>query len=153
MSPDDSVETRGDFTAACRTLVGFSCVVRRALLPAPVQGMLTLNTGPQGRVPARCLYYDHLEGAVEELAWFADYGKHHIDLEGPYPDGADRAPGLAEQIFDPRLLLDGTRREPPDQIQHFACHCYTRSDDTLAAEIELSGAGHPSSCTSATFVT
>ncbi|MGW0828654.1 CHAT domain-containing protein [Streptomyces sp. NPDC002845] len=147
MFPGDPVETRGGFTAACRTLVGFSCVVRRALLPAPVQDGLAVHTGPQGRVPARYLYYEHLQGAVEELAWFADSGKHHIDLEGPYPDGAEHALGLAEQIFDPRLLLDGTHRELPDQIQHFACHCYTRSDDTLAAEIELSGAGHHSRTT------
>ncbi|KDN78303.1 hypothetical protein DF19_39945 [Streptomyces olindensis] len=147
MFPGAPVETPGDFITACRTLVGFSCVVRRAMLPAPVHGGLALHTGPHGRVPARYLYYEHLEGAVEELAWFSGAGSAHIDLEGPYPDGAERAPGLAEQIFDPRLLLDGTRRELPDQVQHFACHCYTRSDDTLASEIELSGAGHHSRTT------
>ncbi|KMS67735.1 hypothetical protein ACM01_41705 [Streptomyces viridochromogenes] len=141
------VETHDDFITACYTLVGFSCMVRRAILPAPVHGGNTLLTGPQGRVPARYLYYEHLHGAVEELAWFADAGGAHIDLEGPYPDGADRAPSLAEQIFDPRLLLDGTRRDLPDQVQHFACHGYTRSDDTLAAEIELSGAGRYSRTT------
>ncbi len=147
MFPGPPVETQDDFATACRTLVGFSCVVRRAMLPAPVHGGTTLQTGPQGRVPARYLYYEHLEGAVEELAWFADTGGAHIDLEGPYPDGAGQAPALAEQIFDPRLLLNGARRELPDQVQHFACHCYTRSDDTLAAEIELSGAGHHSRTT------
>ncbi|MDX2938399.1 CHAT domain-containing protein [Streptomyces ipomoeae] len=147
MFPDEAVTTGDGFTAACRTLVGFSCVVRRALLPVPVHGGLALRTGPQGRVPARYLYYEHLEGAVEELEWFADAGKDHVDLEGPYPDGAERAPGLAEQIFDPRLLLDGTMRDLPDQVQHFACHCYTRSGDPLAAEIELSGAGRHSRTT------
>ncbi|WP_155060053.1 CHAT domain-containing protein [Streptomyces blattellae] len=141
MFPGPPVETVDDFTRACRTLVGFSCVVRRAMLPAPVNGRLGLHTEPQGRVPARFLYYENLKGAVEELAWFADAGAY-IDIEGPYPDGAASAPALAEQIFDPRLLLDRTRRELPDQLQHFACHCYTRSDDALAAEIELSGAGH-----------
>ncbi|MER6716549.1 CHAT domain-containing protein [Streptomyces sp. NPDC000877] len=147
MFPGPPVETPADFITACRTLIGFSCVVRRAMLPAPVHGGLALHTGPHGRVPARYLYYEHLEGAVEELAWFSGVGSAHIDLEGPYPDGAEHAPGLAEQIFDPRLLLDGTRRELPDQVQHFACHCYTRSDDTLASEIELSGAGHHSRTT------
>ncbi|QQM41414.1 CHAT domain-containing protein [Streptomyces liliifuscus] len=147
MFPGPTVETPGDFATACHSLVGFSCVVRRAMLPAPVHGGTTLDTGPRGRVPARYLYYEHLEGAVEELAWFAEAGVSHIDLEGPYPDGADHGPGLAEQIFDPRLLLDGTQRELPDQVQHFACHCYTRSDDTLAAEIELSGAGRHSRTT------
>ncbi|TPQ20662.1 CHAT domain-containing protein [Streptomyces sporangiiformans] len=147
MFPGPPVESPGDFTTACRTLVGFSCVVRRAMLPAPVRGGTALHTGPDGRVPARYLYYEHLEGAVEELAWFADAGGTHIDLEGPYPDGADNALGLAEQIFDPRLLLNGARRELPDQVQHFACHCYTRSDNTLDAEIELSGAGHHSRTT------
>lgn len=147
MYPGPAVETRGDFAASCRTLVGFSCVVRRSLLPARVSGGLALWTGPHGRVPTRYLYYEHLQGAAEELAWFAGAAKDHIDLEGPYPDGAEHAPGLTEQIFDPRILLDGTRREVPDQIQHFACHCYTRSDDTLAAEIELSGGGHHSRTT------
>ncbi|MCZ0991814.1 CHAT domain-containing protein [Streptomyces diastatochromogenes] len=141
MFPGPPVKTRDKFITACRTLVGFSCVVKRTILPAPIRGGNTLRTGPQGRVPTRYLYYEHLHGAVEELAWFADAGGAHIDLEGPYPDGTDRAPSLAEQIFDPRLRLDGTLRELPDQVQHFACHCYTRSEDTLAAEIELSGAG------------
>ncbi|NEC90438.1 CHAT domain-containing protein [Streptomyces sp. SID12501] len=147
ISSDLSVRTRGDFATVCRAFVGFSCVVRRAMLPIPVRGGPTLHTGPQGRVPVRYLYYEHLEGAVEELAWFADAATAYVDLEGPYPDNAEDAPRLAEQVFDPRLLLDGTRRELPDQVQHFACHCYTRSDDMLGAEIELSGAGHHSRTT------
>jgi len=145
--PGPLVETRGDFARACQTIVGFSCVVHRAMLPAPVDGGIVLCTDPNGRVPIRYLYYEHLKGAVEELAWFADAGGAHIDLEGPYPDGADHGPGLAEQILDPRLLLNGARRDLPDQVQHFACHCYTRSDDELESEIELSGAGHYSRTT------
>ncbi|QKW08649.1 CHAT domain-containing protein [Streptomyces sp. NA04227] len=147
MFPGPTVETRADFAAACRTLVGFSCVVRRAMLPFPVPGGQALCTGPEGRVPARYLYYEHLDGAVEELDWFAGKASAHVDLEGPYPDGGEDAPGLAEQIFDPRLLLDGSLRQLPDQIQHFACHCYTRSEDALTAEIELSGGGRHSRTT------
>lgn len=145
--PGEPIKTRDDFTTACRTLVGFSCVVRRALLNVPVAGGTTLHTGPNGRVPARYLYFEHLEGAVAELAWFAEAAGAHVDLEGPYPDRADGGLGLAEQIFDPRLLLNGERRELPDQLLHFACHCYTRSDNPLEAEIELSGAGHHSRTT------
>ncbi|GAA3165233.1 hypothetical protein GCM10010451_11660 [Streptomyces virens] len=147
IAPAPAVENRDGFVTACRTLVGFSCVVRRAMLPAPVRGGTTLRTGPQGRLPARYLYYEHLDGAMAELAWFTGPASAHVDLEGPYPHAADTGPGLAEQIFDPRLLLDGGRRELPDQLQHFACHCYTRSDDPLAAEIELSGAGRHSRTT------
>ncbi|MFI9819759.1 CHAT domain-containing protein [Streptomyces sp. NPDC052013] len=150
IAPGPPVENREAFVTACGTLVGFSCVVRRAMLPAPVRGgtgATTLRTGPQGRLPARYLYYEHLDGAMAELAWFTGAAHAHVDLEGPYPHAADGGPTLAEQIFDPRLLLDGERRALPDQLQHFACHCYTRSDDPLAAEIELSGAGHHSRTT------
>ncbi|MGC2998443.1 CHAT domain-containing protein [Streptomyces sp. G35A] len=147
IAPGPAVENRAGFVTGCRTLVGFSCVVRRALLPAPVRGGTTLRSGPGGRLPARYLYYEHLHGAMAELAWFTGAASAHVDLEGPYPHAADTGPTLAEQIFDPRLLLGGGRRDLPDQLQHFACHCYTRSDDPLAAEIELSGAGHHSRTT------
>jgi hypothetical protein len=39
------------------------------------------------------------------------------------------------------LLLSGGRRDLPDQIQHFACHCYARANRPLDNEIELSGGG------------
>ncbi|GAA1414528.1 hypothetical protein GCM10009601_02490 [Streptomyces thermospinosisporus] len=150
IAPGPRIDNRAEFVTACSTFAGFSCIVRRALLPAPIRGgtgATALSTGPQGRLPARFLYYEDLDGAMTELAWFTGAAHAHVDLEGPYPHEANGEPTLAEQIFDPRLLLDGARRALPDQLQHFACHCYTRSDDPLAAEIELSGAGHHSRTT------
>lgn len=142
LHPGDPISKPYEFLEGCRSLVGFSCVVRRAMLPLPLRGTTRLSGDAEGRVPLRYLHYEHLYGAQEELAWFSEADGRQLDLEGPYPDGTEEGPELAEQIFDPHVLLDGRRRELPDQIQHFACHCYTRAGDPLAGEIELSGGGH-----------
>jgi hypothetical protein len=132
------IRSNAAFVHACRTMVGFSCMVRRTMLPIPQRGGLDLDTDDHGRLPMRFLHHDELDGAKAELTWLQGH-KQKIDLEGPFPDSGSL--GLPEQIFDPRHRLDGSIRELPDQIQHFACHCYTTRDRPLSNEIELSGAG------------
>ncbi|MGP3989335.1 CHAT domain-containing protein [Streptomyces sp. 3N207] len=146
LAPNE-VTDRESFVAACRSLVGFSCMVKRTM-PLPQPPGLELVTTPEGRVPVRFLHYEHLAGARKELAWFSSTAAHRVELEGPYPVADPGAPSLAEQIYDPKLLLNGrhggsdhSRRKTPDQVQHFACHCYANADDPLENEVELSGDG------------
>jgi hypothetical protein len=142
MDPGEPVSSRAQFVEGCRALVGFSCVVRRTMLPVSVHGRIELKPISTGRLPVRYLYVEELEGAQEELDWFSKVVGDRVDIEGPYPCLGTGAPGLAQQIFDPRMSLAGICRETPDQIQHFSCHCRTSLHDPFDNEIELSGNGH-----------
>lgn len=137
--PARSAESRAELLDRFRAFVGFSCQVQRKLLIPQSAASLRLDPGPDGRLPVRYLHYEPLPGASDELSWFRS-SAGRIQLEGPYPDGQCTVP-LPELIFDPRVLLSGSRRDTPDQIQHFSCHCYTKARSPLDSEIELSGAG------------
>ncbi|MFM9700074.1 CHAT domain-containing protein [Streptomyces europaeiscabiei] len=133
--------SRAEFIIECRNLVGFSCMVKRSmLLSAPIPTGLCLAT-PSGRLPVRFLQHDQLEGARKELGWFTSEAAHRVEVDGPYPYGDTAAATLAEQICDPRRSLAGELRNIPDQILHFACHCYATLDSPLDNAIELSGGG------------
>ncbi|MFD7258375.1 CHAT domain-containing protein [Streptomyces sp. NPDC059874] len=132
---------RAELIAECRNLVGFSCVVKRTMLPAPVPTGLSLRTAPGGRLPLRFLQHEQLDGARRELDWLTSSAADRVEVDGPYPDGDSGAATLAEQIFDPRRSLAGELRAVPDQVQHFACHCYATLDSPLDNEIELHGGG------------
>lgn len=137
--PGHPPESRADLLDRFRSFIGFSCLAHRRILAPQPAAPLDLAVSGDGTMPVRFLQYDALDGARQELAWFGASGLP-LRLEGPYPD--DRCGvSLPQQIFDPRLLLSGARRELPDQIQHFACHCYTRARTPLDSEIELSGPG------------
>ena len=138
---DATVAGCSDLARACRMFLGFSCIVRRAILPVPLRGSLVLDTAPDGRLPIRYLYFEGLEGAKEELSWLTTSAAHRVHIEGPYPCDEPLPASLAEQIFDPGLGLAGERRAVPDQVQHFACHCYTGAVRELDNEIELRGNG------------
>ncbi|MFE2560351.1 CHAT domain-containing protein [Streptomyces sp. NPDC059352] len=132
---------REELITECRTLVGFSCMVKRTMmLPAPPSG-LRLEVTPGGRLPLRFLQHEQLEGARKELGWFTSTAAHQVEVDGPYPYGDTAAATLVEQIFDPRRSLAGDLRNIPDQILHFACHCYASLNTPLDNEIELSGGG------------
>ena len=142
MDPGEPITNRAEFVDACRALVGFSCVVRRTMLPVPVCGGVLLQPSPTGLLPVRYLYVEDLPGARKELDWFSKEAAGRVKIEGPYPCMGTGAPSLPDQIFDPRVSLAGTDRDAPDQIQHFSCHCYTTLQDPFDNEIELSGNGH-----------
>jgi hypothetical protein len=133
---------RAEFIVECRNLVGFSCMVKRSmLLSAPIPTGLCLEATPDGRLPLRFLQHDQLEGARKELGWFTSEAAHRVEVDGPYPYGDTAAATLAEQICDPRRSLAGELRNIPDQILHFACHCYATLDSPLDNAIELRGGG------------
>lgn len=138
-SSADSAGSRAELLDCFRTFVGFSCQVQRKMLIPQSMAALMLSLDGDGKIPVRYLHHDSLRCATEELSWFRSAARH-VRLEGPYPDG-ECAVSLAKQIFDPRVLLSGSLRATPDQIQHFACHCYTTAHSPLDSEIELHGSG------------
>ena len=132
--------SRADVISRFSSFVGFSCIVQRKMrLPSPGAG-LALQLNPDEALPMRYFYYDSLRGAREELRWLTSAMSSRIYLEGPFPS-AEYGIDLPHQIYDPRLRADGSRRDMPDQIQHFGCHCYTKARSPLDSEIELSGGG------------
>ncbi|MEV4348531.1 CHAT domain-containing protein [Actinoplanes sp. NPDC049596] len=135
------VGNREQLVEACRDFAGFSCIVRRSFASAPVPQDLVLRLGAQGRLAVRFLYHDGLPGAELELRWFTETAASHVEVEGPFPTGRDGGPSLSDQIWDPRSSLSGETGRRPDQIQHFACHCYAGTGDPLGNEIELQGGG------------
>jgi CHAT domain len=136
-----TITSADDFIRACRAFLGFYCIVRRHILPNPLPSNLALSTLSDNRLPIRYLYFEDLRGAKEELSWFTSSAAHRVEIEGPYPSSQKRLPSLAQQIFDPTLLLAGGRRAVPDQVLHFACHCSTSETDSSDNAIELSGNG------------
>jgi hypothetical protein len=140
-APPDSVD-RAAFWALCREFVGLVCVVHRHLLPLSVVPVRPLRRDHAGRIPMRYLQHDGLRGAAEEYKWLTVTATGCVTLEGPFPTSDDKEPSIAQQIFDPSLLLAGGRRTLPDQIQHFSCHCYASPDvPPRKYEIELRGSG------------
>lgn len=136
----DHIEGRREFVDQCRSFVGFRCMVRRTVLPFSVSRNTLLRRSVNGRIPLRYFHHDGLRGARREYEWLVSSAGHCIDIEGPFPCENGPGPTLAEQIFDPTLLLTGGCRNLPDQIQHFACHCYTRiNSPPHRYEIQLRG--------------
>lgn len=131
--------SRAELLDQFRSYIGFSCQVHRKTRNPQPTGSLTLATNEDGEIPVRYLQYDALPGARQELNWFTA-PSHRVKIEGPYPN-ASHSISLPQQIFDPRMLLNGKTRNLPDQIQHFSCHCYTKAHSPLDSEIELSGSG------------
>ncbi|UGT61882.1 CHAT domain-containing protein [Nocardia asteroides] len=128
----DEIGGRADFVASCRSFVGFSCIVRRRVLPIPVPAPghgLAVDT--DGKVVLRYLHHDTLIGAAREYKWFTTDGSAKLSLRGPYPNSEQRGLDIAERIYDPES----------DQIQHFSCHCDTTAPDPLDYRLELRGAG------------
>jgi hypothetical protein len=123
-----------------RGFISFSSIVQRKLRSPFSAGSMELKPGADGTLPVRYLQYDTLPGARQELEWFTADAAHRVKLEGPYPCAA-AAVSLAQQIYDPTMLVAGGRRGTADQIQHFSCHCYTKARSPLDSEIELSGDG------------
>jgi len=139
---DFDVSSRLDFVARCRAFVGFSCIVSRSLLPLQPSAGGLLRRDSDGRAPIRYMHHEGLRGAKTELDWLLSGAASNVTVEGPYPGSGLGEPTVAAQIFDPCLLLGGGRRDLPDQIQHFSCHCYTRMNEPPRKyEIQLRGGG------------
>lgn len=104
--------------------LGFSAVVRRDrgdTLPSAV-----LARSARG-VPVKLFQNLSLVNAKAEMDYFRSNAS--FDPDEPWPEEALTAEAfsatLLRHVFDPRMLMDGSRRDVPDQIHHFACHCDT----------------------------
>lgn len=109
---------------ACRTFLGFSCIVERRHSDwSEAKNYLS----GWSAVPVRMIYNAKFEGARAELGFFQ--AQDNVVLEGPYPRCVrDRAaPSLARQLVDPRIGIDGLAREWKDEIVHISCHCDAKS--------------------------
>jgi hypothetical protein len=133
------VRSRAQLVDACRSFVGFSCVVRRSFRSVPVAQGGALRLDRNGRLPVRIFLHDGLPGAVTERRWF-EAATDRVDVQA-YPGEESDGPGLSDQIWDPAVGLNGATGRMPDQIQHFACHCYATAAAPLENEIEVSGGG------------
>jgi hypothetical protein len=130
------------FAEVCNAFVGFSCVVSRSLLTIRTARAVPLHRDQDGRIPIRYFHHEGLGGAKRELDWFLSSAAMSATVEGPYPGSGTDEPTIAQQIFDPTLLISGGHRAIPDQIQHFSCHCYTRvGQPPRTFEIQLFGSG------------
>lgn len=128
------------FVEQCRAFVGFSCVVRRKLLlDSPIPQCDELRPSGQGRVEIRFLRHSELKGAAAEYVWLTSDGRDKVDVLGPFPAEGEKAADIAAQVFDPRWLPGGGRRDIPEQIQHFSCHCDTTTKDPLDYALQLRG--------------
>ncbi|MFC8045242.1 CHAT domain-containing protein [Nocardia sp. NPDC057353] len=128
----DDVSGRVEFAEQCRSFVGFSCVVRRRVLPIRIPpGGHGLRMDADGKLVLRYLHHDTLVGAAREYTWFTTDGSATLALRGPHPQPGQRGTDLVERIYDPES----------DQVQHFSCHCDTTAPDPFDYRLELRGAG------------
>jgi hypothetical protein len=133
---DDGVAGRTDFLRACRSFIGFSCVVRRRILPVPVSGESGIHPQDDGRLALRYLQDESLPGAGVEREWLTGEASARVRFLGPYPGEGQTAADVAGHIFDPARGSD-----VPDHIQHFSCHCDTTAASPLEYKLILRGAG------------
>jgi hypothetical protein len=118
---------------ACRTFLGFSVAIRRVFtdLAEDEEGLDQNRILRNRRRLALTLFQDaSLKGARAEAAFFSR-NKDLFNLRvWPQQSSTSIPAGLAAQLFDSRVGLDGAEgRLLPDEIQHFACHCTSPDDD------------------------
>jgi hypothetical protein len=130
---DEGVDGRPDFVRACRSFIGFSCVVRRHL-PTALDGRNRILSQPDGSVVLRYLHDESLPGAVAERTWLTSEAKYRVALLGPYPEAMQTTAELAKVIVCP---------DPePEAVQHFSCHCDTTAERSMDYQLRLSGCGN-----------
>lgn len=123
-----------DHLTLCRALdryLGFAAVIARDFGPVGASTAFSLQSG---RLPIKVFWNSTLGSAASEVKFF-ESRKETFDVEGPWPTAdsfnADRTGVVERQIIFPSFRLDGSSRSPPDQVQHFVCHC-----DTLGPSLD-----------------
>ena len=127
--------------------MGFTTIIRRTLDTPDARSWNGLS---QNRVlvaapglPITLFHDASLEAAQLEGRLLAEL-RPRIEIEGPWPQhdlAEDELKNtLLRHLFDPATAVDGGRRRVPDQVQHFACHCDTTSDDADQYSIHLGAA-------------
>lgn len=129
----EKVAGRDEFVGHCRSFVGFSCIVRRRVLPVRIPpGDHHLRVDADGKLVLRYLHHDSLVGAAREYKWFTNDGSAAVSLRGPHPQPGQRGADIADRVYNPES----------DQVQHFSCHCDTTAPEPFDYRLELRGAGH-----------
>ncbi|WP_157767631.1 CHAT domain-containing protein [Actinosynnema pretiosum] len=128
------VTGHADFVERCRSLIGFACVVRRAVLVrTPSDGRGEVRP-LDGRVLVRYLHDGSLPGSGVERAWFED-AVGWVELRGPHPGESETPKEVA------RAITRAGESGRGDHVQHFSCHCDTTGDSALRYELSLRGEG------------
>jgi hypothetical protein len=134
-SDDIVVNELSDLVMQARRFVGMSAIVRRVARVKQDMNPALLNSP---HLSMKMFYNAQFDGSREEAEFFLSQ-KDHIHLDGPWPHNrfinrslrdADVVDGLVDSLLQPWRALNGRRRKPPDQIQHFSCHCDTSSERT-----------------------
>ena len=128
--------------AMARRFVGFSFFVRRHFTGEGIPRRKVLENDP--KLPVRFFYHAGLRGAQKEAEFFQTRSQF-VDFRGPWPteelEAAALCSGVAGHVVDPCLPFQGSERQSPDQVQHFACHCDTGVEDAENGSFELSHDG------------
>jgi hypothetical protein len=144
MEEPPRIEDCGTLEAVARRFLGFAALVRRRFPRMPVSRNTVLNNVP--KLPVKFFHHAGLNGALAELDFFRS-NNACVDLEGPWPD-QDYQPQqlvhhVASHLWNPGQRFNGAERLPPDQIQHFACHCYTRAQASEKYYLKLARPAGP----------
>jgi CHAT domain len=138
--------TMDDIEQFARRFLAFSTVVRRVPYISGGATKVGLGAGQRlenrPKLPITFLWYAPMSGARQEYEFFARRSAH-IELNGPWPpphlDSDTVLETLTDVLFDPARRFQPAAGGPHVQIQHFACHCDTGSDDPAEYELELAG--------------
>jgi hypothetical protein len=103
--------------------LGFGAQIERQFADA-----VSLDSALEGAgdLPMRVLYDAGYEGAQDEVSFFRGLAPR-VRLDGPYLQttlAVDDEPTVGQQLRNPTVATDGSRRDRPDQIVHFSCHCF-----------------------------
>jgi hypothetical protein len=127
---NSSIGRRGDAEDLLARFLGYRFAIRRLYSSRVIDTPLQRNR--DGTVPIQFLRY-RMTGAVTEQQYLGTC-VDRLRVDGPWPPD-DLAEGevvtaLLDVLHNPTRQLDGEPPDVPCQIQHFACHCDTRWDQS-----------------------
>jgi hypothetical protein len=120
------IGTEDELYEAAGAFLGFAAVVRR-IPPAGYEPPLPLTGSPL----TVALFRDEtIRGAKLEELFFANDQRVKLQTTWPLPqtDAAHAAALLCGRLVDPMAQLEGAPPTAADQVQHFACHCFSNAD-------------------------
>jgi hypothetical protein len=132
----NSDDDYGTVAKLARSFLGFSAIVKRDIGVAPPASFVLEN---MPRLPIKLFIHRGLEGARREEMYFRQ--NNYIDIEPSWfgldapSDPQTFLQALASYLWEPAKGIRGNKRDPADQICHFACHC--NAGDILAINYEL----------------
>jgi hypothetical protein len=122
--PGSFQDIRG-LNVVARRFPGFSAIIRRVFPEITIAVRTELRRNPC--LPVKFFRHRGLPGVQSEYESLTH--DNRVDVDGPWPNSSLTADGfralLAQVLLRPSMRFDGARRDPPDQVYHFACHCDT----------------------------